>query len=322
MATKKPKTSAKPANKAKTTKPTAVKAAVKTTAKTAAKPASEAPKTKTVEETKSTSEKKSCLKGFFAKKYEEKESILTVFKQPKFYGALLGEIIGTSLMVILLFTLSITGISFSQGAANIATYALAVIAIYVAVHAFSGACLNPIVTVGMMASRRMSVIRGVIYIIAEVIGAWLGWLIFNSFYLAGGETAYEIPAMAAIGENQFWIFAMIELFGAIIIAFFYARALRYKRSAFTFGAIVAGGLIFAFIVNFVVSYVFVGLSNNFILNPAAALMFQIFPTAGENFGEILGGICQALSVYALLPMIGGVVGFYLSDFAGKLACEE
>ena len=315
MATKKPKASAKPASKAKTTKS-------KTAAKTVVKPVSEAPKTKTVEETKPTNEKKSCLKGFFAKKYEEKESILTVFKTPKFYGALLGEVIGTMLMMLLLLTLTVTGLAFSQGAANIAVYAIAVIAIYVAVHAWSGACLNPIITVGMMASRRMSVIRGFMYIIAEVIGAWLGWLIFNSFHLVGGETAMDLPALAAVGEGQFWVVAMVELMGAIMVAFFYARALRYKRSAFTFAAVVAGGICFAFLVAFIVSYVFVGLSNNFIFNPAAALMLQIFPTAGENFGEILGGICQALSIYALLPMVGGVIGFYLSDFASKLSCEE
>lgn len=315
MATKKPKASAKSTSKTKTTKP-------KAAAKTALKPVSEAPKTKTVEETKPVKEKKFCLSGFFAKKYEEKESILTVFKTPKFYGALLGEVIGTMLMILLLFTLTVTGLAFSQGAANIAVYAIAVIAIYVAVHAWSGACLNPIVTVGMMASRRMSVIRGFMYIIAEVIGAWLGWLIFNSFHAVGGETAMDLPAMAAIGEGQFWVVAMVELMGAIMIAFFYARALRYKRSVFTFAAIVAGGISFAFLISFIVSYVFVGLSNNFIFNPAAALMLQIFPTAGENFGEILGGICQALSVYALLPMIGGVAGFYLSDFVGKLSSEE
>ena len=318
MATKKPKASAKPA-KAKTTKPAAVKA-VKTTAKTAVKPASEAPKTKTVEETKEA-KKGSCLKGFFAKKYEEKEGILTVFKRPKFYGALLGEIFGTAFMVLLLFSLFMTGVAYSQGAASIVTCAIAVIAIYVAVHALSGACLNPIVTVGMMASRRMSVIRGVMYIIAEVVGAWLAWLIFNSFHMAGGESSYEVPTLAAIGEGQFWVYAMIELLGAVIIAFFYARALRYKRSAFTFAAVVAGGFALAFVAGFILS-VFAGVSNNFILNPAAALMFKIFPEAGENFGEILGGICQALSVYALLPMVGGVVGFYLSDFMGKLSEEE
>jgi glycerol uptake facilitator-like aquaporin len=318
MATKKPKASAKPA-KAKTTKPAAVKA-VKTTAKTAVKPASEAPKTKTVEETKEA-KKGSCLKGFFAKKYEEKEGILTVFKRPKFYGALLGEIFGTAFMVLLLFSLFMTGVAYSQGAASIVTCAIAVIAIYVAVHALSGACLNPIVTVGMMASRRMSVIRGVMYIIAEVVGAWLAWLIFNSFHMAGGESSYEVPTLAAIGEGQFWVYAMIELLGAVIIAFFYARALRYKRSAFTFAAVVAGGFALAFVAGFILS-VFAGISNNFILNPAAALMFKIFPESGDNFGVILGGICQALSVYALLPMVGGVVGFYLSDFMGKLSEEE
>ena len=304
MATKKSNKSTK-SNKDKSTKP-------KAAAKTVEKSELEAPKTNTVEKTT----KKSCLSGFFAKKYEEKESILTVFKNHKFYGALLGEILGTMLIALLLFSVSLMGI------ASLATYAFAVIAILIAVYAFSGACLNPIITVGMMASRRMSVIRGVMYIIAEIIGAWFGWLIFNAFHLAGGETAYDIPAMAEIGEGQFWLFAMIELLGAAILAFFYARALHYKRSIFTFAAVVAGGLALAAVVGYVVSAAFLGLSSNFIMNPAVALMLQIFPTAGESFGEILGGICQALSVFALLPMIGGVIGFYLSDFTSKLSEEE
>ena len=63
MATKKPKTSAK-STKAKTTKP-------KTAAKTTVKPVSEAPKTKTVEKEEVKAKKKSCLSGFFAKKYEQ-----------------------------------------------------------------------------------------------------------------------------------------------------------------------------------------------------------------------------------------------------------
>ena len=306
MATKKPKTTSK-STKTKTTK---------TAAKTAVKPVSEAPKTNKVEKVTTKKEQKSCFKGFFARKYEEKESILTVFKSHKFYGALIGEIIGTAFITLLLFSFSLIGIH------NITAYAFAVIAVYIAIYAISGACLNPIVTVGMMASRRISVIRGIMYIIAEVIGAWLGWLLFNSFHLAGGETAYAVPTMTQVGEGQFWLYAMIELIGAIIIAFFFARALKYKRSVFTFGATVTGGLILAVLLGYIVSAAFLSLSNNFIFNPAAALMFQIFPTAGENFGEILGGVCQALSIYALLPMIGGVVGFYLSDFMGKLSAEE
>lgn len=303
MATKKSNKSTK-SDKTKSTKS-------KTAAKTAIKTEQTATKTNKVE-----NKGKNCLSGFFAKKYDAKESILTVFKDHKFYGSLLGEVVGTLLLALLLFSVSLMGI------ASIATYGFAVIAILIAVYAFSGACLNPIVAVGMMASRRMSVIRGVMYIIAEIVGAWLGWLIFNAFHLAGGEAAYDIPTITAIGEGQFWLFAFIEMLGAVVIAFFYARALKYKRSVFTFGAIVAGGLALAVLVGYVVSAAFLGLNSNFIMNPAAALMLQIFPTAGESFGEILGGVCQALSAFVILPCVGGVVGFYLSDFMGKLSLED
>ena len=305
MATKKSKSSTKSKKTASTKSKTAEKSIKKTD--------SEAVKTNTVEK---TGAKKSCLCGFFAKKYDEKESILTVFKNHKFYGSLLGEVIGTMLLALLLFSL------FLMGLPNMATYAFAVIAILVAVYAFSGACLNPIIVVGMMASRRMSVIRGIMYIIAEVVGAWLGWMIFNGFHLAGGETAYDIPAISALAENGFWPIAMIELLGAAIIAFFFARALKYKRSVFTFGAVVAGGTILAILIGYVVSAAFLGANNSFVMNPAAAMMLQIFPSSGDDFGQIFGGICQALSLYAIIPMIGGVIGFYLSDFTSKLSAED
>jgi glycerol uptake facilitator protein len=305
MATKKPKSSAK-SKTAKTTKPKA------TVAKSVA---SETKKVGHAEVIASRTESKSCFDGFFSKKYEEKESVLTIFKNHKFYGALLGEIVGTMLITLLLFALSLMGLS------SIATYSFAVIAIFVGVYAFSGACLNPIITVGMMASRRMSVIRGIMYILAEIVGAWLGWLIFNSFQLAGGDTAYAVPTMAEVAEGKFFVVAMIEMIAAIIVAFLYARALKYKKSVFTFAAVVAGAFAFVMVISYVISAAFLGLKANFIVNPATALMFQIFPTTGANFGEIFGGICQALSIYVLLPAVGGVIGFYISDFLGKLSDE-
>ena len=316
MATKKSKSS----NKSKKTTSTK-SAAAKSTAKVKAVASAEheAPKTKTVEETKvSTKESGSFLKGFFAKKYEEKEGILTVFKNYKFYGALLGEVIGTMLLTLVIFSV----LPFNGGVFNLTNYMFPIIAIVIAIYAFSGALLNPIITVGMMATRRISVIRGIMYIIAEVIGAWLAWLIFNAFHLAGGETAMEMSKMSAVAEGGFGIVALIEVVGAIIIAFFFARALNYRRSVFTFAAVVAGGIGVAMLIGYVISAAFLGLNSNFVFNPAAAMMMQIFPTAGENFGEILGGICQALSIYFILPAIGGVVGFYLAEFASRLSGEN
>ena len=304
MSTKKPKSS----TKSKTTK-TVKKTATESVAKTAPVEKAEVISSK-------TEAKKSCFAGFFAKKYEENESILTIFKKPKFYGALIGELIGSFLITLLLFSLSLMGLS------SIATYSFAVIAIFVGIYAFSGACINPIITIGMMATRRISVIRGVMYIVAEIIGAWLGWVIFNSFQLAGGDSAYAVPTMTEIAEGKFFVVAMIEMIGAIIVALFYARAIKYKRSAFTFAAVVAGGFAFVMVVSYVISAAFLGLNNNFLFNPATALWYQIFPSSGENFGEIFGGVCQALSVYVLLPMIGGVIGFYISEFTARLSGEN
>ena len=37
------------------------------------------------------------LKGFFARKYDVNENVLTIFKSPRVWGALLGELVGTML---------------------------------------------------------------------------------------------------------------------------------------------------------------------------------------------------------------------------------
>ncbi|MBR2726062.1 aquaporin [Candidatus Saccharibacteria bacterium] len=275
--------------------------------------------TKSTEKThtvSSTSVKKPLFRGFFSRKYTDDESIVTIFKKPKFYGALIGEVIGTMLLTLLIFSM------FLMGLPSIATYAIGLIALVIGVYAFSGACLNPIVTAGMMATRRISVIRGIMYIIAEIVGAWLGWLIFNAFHSVGGESAYDVPAIAALADGAFWKMAFIEIFGGIVIGFSFARAQKYKRSALTFGAITAGSIVLAFIVGYVISAAFLGASNNFVMNPAIAMMLQVFPTSGADFGEIFGGIMQALSLYALLPMCAGIVGFYLSDFTARLVNED
>ncbi len=269
---------------------------------------------KPVVEAKKTN--KRCLSGFFARKYEGREGISTVFKDRKFYGALVGEVIGTALMALLLFAL------WPMGMANIGVYTFATIAIFVAVHSFSGACLNPIITAGMMASRRISVVRGIMYIIAEIVGAWIAWLIFSGCGAMAPDTTFEGVTMAEIAEGGFWPVAVVEMLGALIIGFFAARAQDHKRSVFTFAALIGGGVALAVLLGYVISAAYFGLQNNFVFNPAVALMMQIFPQSGDSFGQIFGGICQALSAYAILPMAMGVIGFYLSDFTRMLSSDN
>jgi len=271
-------------------------------------------KAEPVEEKKEkiVSEKKSgFFSKLFAKKYTSNENILTIFKDKKVYGALIGEILGTMLITMLILTLGLYQLLYLF---------IVMTVIFVAIHKLSGANLNPIVTVGMMATRRMSVIRGVLYLLAQVVGAWLGLTIISVFLNTSGSEA-ELPGMTATPDGKFWVVSMLEFFGAAIIGMFYSRAQQYKRSSWTFGAMVAGGMILALILVYIISANYFSLEGTFMLNPAVALMYQILPQSANGVGELLGGIGLALLTYVIFPMVGGVIGFYLSDTAQTLTEE-
>lgn len=258
--------------------------------------------------------KASFFKTLFGKKRETNENILTIFKDKKIWGALIAEVFGTVLLSIVLLTLGVYQplyIFFVYIGITLLTFGL------------SGANLNPIVTAGMMATRRMSAIRGVLYMIAQILGAWVGFLVVKGFCVAAGQEVSEmLPKMAAIESESFWLITMIEFLGAVIIGLTFARALQYKRSALTFAMVIAGGFVVALIAAIVISSTFASLSNNFIMNPAIALMYQILPTSGADASAVLGDIAIALATYVVFPVLGGIIGFGISDIASTFSSEK
>lgn len=254
------------------------------------------------------------MKGFFARKCDKDENILTIFKTPKIWGALLGEVIGTMLLVTLLLVLSLLG-------TQPLFLGLGVICIYLAVVGLSGANLNPLITVGMMATRRMSAIRGVLYILAQLLGGWLAMIVVNAFRIGSGSSI-NMPVMNQLSGDTFWAIALIELFGAIVLAFCFARALRFARkSPLAFAMTVASGLVLIDIIAYVISQGFFVMTGSYIFNPVAALMHQILPTTADSFGELAQAAGLAVAAYVVVPMIGGVIGFYLSDVATRLSAN-
>lgn len=265
----------------------------------------------TAKETVVATPGKNPMKGFFARKYGENENILTIFKTPRIWGALIGEVLGTLLIVAVLLTMGPQPMYFW----------LAVLAIYIVFVGISGANLNPIVTAGMMATRRMSAIRGVLYMLAQLLGAWLGLIVINAFRLGSGTTQ-DLMMMSEVTGETFWAVALVELFGAIVIGFCFARALRFARkSPLTFAFTMASGITLAFIFGIVIAQGFFMMQTSFIFNPVAALMYQILPTAAENFGELAQLAGLAAAAYIIFPIIGGIVGFYLSDITTRLVGE-
>lgn len=296
MANQKPK---------KTTKKSSTKSELKTTKK-------ENSNLSMAKTTKSTTDEAS-LQGFFARKCDRNENVLTIFKSKRIWGALLGELIGTMLISMLLLTLGVQQPLY---------FVLAALCIYVTVVGLSGANLNPLITAGMMATRRMSAIRGILYILAQIMGAWIGLIIVNAFLQnsAGAETV-DLPMMSEMTGEVFFSIALVELLGALVLGFFYARSLIFaKKSPLTFGFIMTSGLTLVFIFGIVIAQSFFAyVEPTFIFNPAVALMYQIIPTTADNIGELFGLVGLVLSAYVLIPVLGGIIGFWISDVATRLS---
>lgn len=254
--------------------------------------------------------------GFFARKYNPgEESLLNIFKTPKIWGALLGEMLGTLLLTMLLMcTIGMFRVDFVP-----IFLMCAILCVYVIIVKLSGAQLNPLVTAGMMATRRMSAIRGVLYILAQVVGAWIASIILNAFRISGGYGGTLPELVEATGDN-FWTLAFIGLLCAVILGFCFARSLRYaKKSALTFAFTVASSIVLTYLLTVVISQNFFGLTENIIFNPASALMYGILPTTADGFGALASAAGLALAAYVLVPIVGGIIGFYLSDIAARLA---
>ena len=218
----------------------------------------------------------------------------------RLWRALAAEFIGT----FLLASVVIAG----QGQPIFVLFAL--IGIVLLIGAVSGAHVNPAVTIGAWVTRRIGWLRAVGYILVQILGAAAAFFAFSAF-LGGavapteqeqlyGQTAPTLFAaidLSTIAGKEWFIF-FAELLGTAIIGFAYATALRNRdtiSSAFTIGA----GVFIALMVTVTVGgYI----SASTILNPAIALSLQAYDP-----------LVWAYAVYALAPIIGGVLGFIIHD---------
>lgn len=173
----------------------------------------------------------------------------------------------------------------------------------------SGGHLNPALTVGALATRRISLKRALSYIAAQVLGALLALVVLNGFIGAApevteqaqafGQSAPNLFAIPEIAKSKEWVVLAAELLGSIVFAFGVATAMRIRNDiskAFAW----AGSLYVAILVaGSAASYVGASVA----LNPAVAAALQAFKQAD----------IWVITVYAITPLVGGVLGFLLSD---------
>lgn len=183
----------------------------------------------------------------------------------------------------------------------------AFVGVALAIGTLSGGYANPALVVGAWVTRRMKGTRAIAYIVAEILGAMLAFVVLNAFIHAVPQaaTAYSsAPALFKIAElpkGHEWFVFWSELIGMLIFGFAAASALRRDTKRLTSALTLGLGLFLGLMVaGSAAAY----LSATTVLNPAVAVALQ-----GINFTSI-----WPIAIYFVAAFIGSVIGFVLHDF--------
>jgi aquaporin Z len=209
-------------------------------------------------------------------------------------AALIAEFIGTFLFA--------GAVIAGQGQPIIILFALAGIVLLVG--ALSGAHVNPAITIGAWVTRKITGLRAIGYIIAQLLGALAALGTLHAFLggvaePAAGYAPASLYEAATIPAGKEWYIFFAELLGTAILGFAIATVIRFKAdrvaSAFTAGLGIFVALLLA-----ASAAAYVG--GTAIINPAVALSLNA-----------LKWEMWPLAVYVLAPVVGAVVGFVVHD---------
>nr|QKE23101.1 aquaporin 14 [Brotula barbata] len=214
----------------------------------------------------------------------------------QFWRAILAELLGTLLLVSAVLGASVPGPGPGEAPGGPLYPAVAVGAVIVALgHCFgeiSGAQVNPSVTLSLMATRRIDVLRALLYVAAQCVGAFLAAGIFYLALPHKGLADYlvnkvpiELNAAQALGMEALCTFQMV---------FTVFSVQDQQRRESTEPANLALG--FAHVSAILIAARFSGAC----MNPARALGPAIITNFWENhwvfwIGPVMGGVLAGIS---------------------------
>ena len=198
-------------------------------------------------------------------------------------AALVAEFLGTGALTLLILSVqrSTIGVPFFVAAAAGLTISLMTFAAY----RVSGAQFNPALTFALFTARRVTALRALVFIIAQVLGALLASLLY--VYLVKNHLK-DIPSKFE------WRIFTAEAVGMGLFAFAYTAA-HYQRLAVGAAAAVAG-------LAYTVGSIAASPASLGLINPAVAIGVHAF----------------IAKIYLLGPVVGALVGVQLYSllFAG------
>ena len=184
-------------------------------------------------------------------------------------AALVAELLGTAVLAFVVLTVSRSqlAIAYFVGLAGGLTFILFGIALA------RNMQLNPAYTLALWTARRISTLKALAFITAQIIGGWLAYRLYMFFSATGEVQALPVDYKIEI--------LVAEAAGAFVFAFLASSALRHNSVivrnvtaglAYALGAIVASAASYGFI------------------NPAAALASNAFGWQTFVLGPVLGAI--------------------------------
>ncbi len=248
------------------------------------------------------------------------------------FGALIGEVFGTFILILLGDgVVANVGLAPRLGTAgydwNTITlgWAFAVIvAVYVSA-GVSGAHINPAVTLALAVKRNFAWRLVVPYIIAQIIGAFLGalgvYLVYRDGLVAAGMPNVWATGPGSVFGQAFWgsatatatavghfsnVTALItEIIGTAVLMWGILAAGDTRNAGLSnnLGPLLVGGTVFA-----------IGLSlggpSGYAINPARDLGPRLFGALAGTQGLFSSGYWW---IPIVGPLVGGVVGVYAYD---------
>ena len=238
---------------------------------------------------------------------------------PEAIKAAAAELVGTAIFV-LLGTGSVAAFVASTGQGTALTDGLPVIAL---THAFayamivaglsgvSGGHINPAVTFAMLITGRVSVVRGLMYVLAQLLGACLAVLLLRAFIIdsvlqavpGGGGEALS-PAV-----DQAWHGMLLTALGSFVLVWTIFAVTLNPRTSGGVAAPLYIGLAVGAIYFFLVPFTGGGIDPARSLGPALFLPAAADGVAGRFddqwiywIGPLLGSSAAALSYYLLYLM--------------------
>lgn len=214
----------------------------------------------------------------------------------KHVAMVVAEFLGTGLLTLLVLSVQRSTIGVPFFVALIGGVTL--MAMVFALGDVSGAYLNPAVSLALWTARRLSTLRTVFLVAAEMLGAWVAYYVY---------TYFVNNKLAPIGGHFTGRTLAAEAVGAGILGLVWASASFSKWSRTATAPIVGVGLFVAMVA---ASAAGLGL-----VNPALALGVRAWVWGTYVVGPLIGAIV-GVNLYGLLFAEGGKFNF---NFMPKMA---